>query len=78
MTSDQPKGTISISDLELAALIAHKDVLARHHPIAERTIWTATDNKAALSWSTKGSATSTAARAYLLRLNSLHQRRRCS
>ena len=75
ITSAQPRGTISISDLELAAMIAHKDVLARHHDIAERTIWMATDNKAALSWSTKGSATSSAARAYLLRLNAFHQRR---
>jgi hypothetical protein len=75
VTSDNPKGAISISDLELSAMIAHKDVLATYHPVAEQTIWMATDNRAALSWSTKGSATSTAARAYLLRLNSLHQRR---
>lgn len=74
VTAARPKGTLSISDLELAALIAHKDVLARQHSVAEHTIWMATDNKAALSWSTKGSATSTAARAYLLRLNALHQR----
>lgn len=74
ITSDNPHGTLSISDLELMALIAHKDVLAQHHPVAERTMWLATDNRAALSWSTKGSSTSTAARAYLLRFNSLHQR----
>lgn len=74
VTSDNPNGTISISDLELTAMIAHKEVLATSRPIAERTIWMATDNRAALSWSHKGSATSTAARAYLLRLNSLHQR----
>ena len=73
-TADRPHGTLSILDLALAALIAHKDVLSHLHPIAERTIWTATDNRGALSWSIKGSATSTAARAYLLRLNSLHQR----
>ena len=75
ITAAQPSnGTISISDLELMALIAHKDVLAQCHPVAERTMWIATDNKAALAWSNKGSATSTAARAYLLRFNSLHQR----
>ena len=74
ITADRPKGTISISDLELMALIAHKDVLAQRHPVAERTLWMATDNRAALAWSTKGSATSTAARAYLLRYNALHQR----
>ena len=74
ITAARPGGSISISDLELSALIAHKDVLARQHSVAERTIWVATDNRAALSWSDKGSSTSTAARAYLLRLNSLHQR----
>ena len=34
----------------------------------------ATDNTAALSWSNKGLATTSAARAYLLCLNSFHQR----
>jgi hypothetical protein len=38
-------------------------------------LWTASDNRAALAWSTKGSATSIAARTYLLRLNAMHQRR---
>ena len=74
VTSDQPHGTLSISDLELAALIAHKNVLARTHDIAEQTLWMATDNRAALSWSEKGSSTSTSARAYLLRLDALQQR----
>ena len=74
VTATNPDGYISISDLELTALIAHKDVLARHACVGERTMWIATDNRAALAWSTKGSATSTAARAYLLRYNALHQR----
>ena len=67
VTSDHPHGTLSISDLELAELIAHKNVLARAHDVAEQTLWMATDNRAALSWSEKGSSsTSTSARAYLL------------
>ena len=74
VTYENPTSALSISDLELTALLAHKDVLAQHQPVAERTLWMATDNRAALSWSTKGSATATSARAYLLRLNSLHQR----
>lgn len=77
VTSNNPKVTLSISDLELMALIAHKDVLAQQHPVAEGTLSMATDNLGALSWSTKGSSTSTAARAYLLRFNSLHQRTHC-
>lgn len=75
ITADRPDGSFSISDLELAALVAHKDVLVHHDAVAKKTIWTATDNRAALSWSDKGSSTSHSARAYLLRLNSLHQRR---
>ena len=64
---ERPLEALSISDLELAAMIARKNVLVW-------AVWMATDNRAALSWSTKGSSTSTEARAYLLRLNSLHQR----
>ena len=74
ITSTTPNGTISISDLELAALVAHKAILADAYDIAERTIWIATDNRAALSWSQKGSSTAASASAYLLRLNALHQR----
>jgi hypothetical protein len=74
VTLDNPSGTLSISDLELAGMIAHKDVLAQASDVRERTIWLAGDNRAAVSWSTKGSSTSVAARAYLLRYNALHQR----
>ena len=74
VTADNRRGTVSISDLELTGMIAHKDVLAQAHDVRERTIWLASDNRAAVSWSTKGSATSVAARAYLLHFNTLHQR----
>ena len=75
VTADNHTGSVSISDLELAGTIAHKHILADALPsIAERPIWLAGDNRASLSWATKGSSTSTAARAYLLRLNALHQR----
>ena len=75
VTSDNRAGTISISDLELAAMIGHKDILAQHTTVHETTFWLATDDRAALLlWSNKGSATSSAARANLLRLNAMHQR----
>lgn len=75
VTSYNRAGTISISDLELAGTIAHKHILVDAFPaVAERPIWLAGDNRASLSWATKGSSTSTSARAYLLRLNALHQR----
>ena len=75
ITSDNRTGTLSISDLELAGTIAHKQILVQMLPVAERPIWLAGDNKASLAWATKGSSTSVSARAYLLRLNALHQRR---
>ena len=74
ITAECPRGTLSTSDLELAGTIAHKDVLAQARHVQERTIWVAGDNRASLSWATKGSSTSTTVRAYLLRLNSMHKR----
>jgi hypothetical protein len=74
VTFDQPRGTMSISDLELATMIAHKDVLTAYADVAEKTLWLATDNRAALAWSTKGSSTSIGPRSYLLRYNGFHQR----
>lgn len=76
-TSDNRLGTLSISDLELAGTLAHKHALTQLDPaaVAERLVWLAGDNRASLSWANKGSATTTSARAYLLRLNALHQRR---
>ncbi len=74
VTADNRAGSVSISDFELAGILAHKDVLARERHVHERTIWIAGDNRAALSWATKGSVTASSARAYLLRLNALHQR----
>jgi hypothetical protein len=74
ITADNPHRSVSISDLELAGMIAHKDVLARLRDIREHTIWIAGDNRAAIAWSNKGSSTSVTARAYFLQYNALHQR----
>ena len=75
VTVSHRSGTLSISDLELTGMIAHENILAQARDVTERTIWLASDNQAAaVSWSGKGSATSLAARAYLLRYNALHQR----
>lgn len=38
VTADNPHGEISISDLDLAAMIAHKDALVHHAAVAERTL----------------------------------------
>ena len=74
VTSECREGSLSISDLELAATIAHKAVLASQRHVHERTVWLHSDNRAAVAWAAKGSSTSSTARAYLLRLNSLLQR----
>ena len=69
-----PHGSITNSDLELAATIAQNDVIAHTHGIAEATIANAHDNVAAMMWNRKGSATTAGPAAYLLRLQALHQR----
>ena len=75
VTFDNPTGTVSISDLELTGVVAHQDILAHTRDVTERTVcWVASDNRAAVAWATKGSATSLAARSHLLQLNALHQR----
>lgn len=76
VTSQNRQGTLSISDLELAGTLAHKHALVQIAPleVAERPIWLAGDNRASLAWARKGSATTSSARAYLLRLGALHQR----
>ena len=74
ITHSNPHGTISISDLELAGGLIHLDVIAQHLDIRERTILSKTDNLAALFWQRKGSATTDAPSAHLLRLFALHQR----
>ena len=74
VTSENRAGSVSISDLELAGTIAHKQIITQAISVAERPIWLSGDNRASISWASKGSATSNTARAYLLRLNALHQR----
>ena len=73
-TFDNPSGTITNSDLELAATIAHHDVVAHYTAMREATIATLHDNTPALFWQRKGSATTKGPAAYLLRLQTLHQR----
>ena len=69
-----PTGPITNSDLELAGIIAHQDVLAQETDIRETTTSTGTDNTAALAWQTKQAVSSTGPAAYLLRLSALHRR----
>ena len=71
---ENPTGTVSNSDLELAASVAHNDVLVNAFDLRERTIHTGSDNTPTVYWQRKGSTTSAKAPARLLRLQALHQR----
>jgi hypothetical protein len=69
-----PHGSITNSDLELAAQIAEQDILVQQHDCRECTLSALTDNIPTRSWQRKGSTTTLGPAAYLLRLNALHQR----
>lgn len=69
-----PTGDLTNSDLELASVVTHQDVLAQAYDVREATIAILNDNTPAVSRSTRGSITSRDAASYLLRLSSLHQR----
>lgn len=71
---DNPHGTITNSDLELAGTIAQEHVVASNYDVRERTIGTGCDNSPAVSWRRKGSTTTTGPAAYLLREAGLQQR----
>jgi hypothetical protein len=71
---DNPRGTITNSDLELAAAVVQHDIAAHHFDIRERTIASGSDITPTVAWQTKGSTTTVSAPAYLLRLQALHQR----
>jgi hypothetical protein len=73
---NNPTGTVTNSDLELTATIAHHHVLeATGLPTAGESTHTFCDNTPAVAWQTKGSATTTAVTADLLRHGALHQRK---
>jgi hypothetical protein len=74
VSSSNPKGTVTNSDLELAAAFVQHDIAAQAYDIRERTIASGADNTPTVAWQTKGSTTTTSAPAYLLRLQALHQR----
>ncbi len=57
VTADNPTGDLTNSDLELAGIIAHKDVLVQHVDARECTFSILCDNTPAVSCSHKGSVT---------------------
>lgn len=74
VSDHNPRGDLSNSDLELAGVVAHQDILAQSIDSRERTFTILNDNSPAVSRASKGSISSRDSAAYLLRLASLHQR----
>ena len=74
VTRENPEGTISNSDLELAGGLLHLEALAQCFDIRERTVLSKTDNLNALFWQRKGSTSSDKVPPHLLRLFGIHQR----
>ena len=71
---DNPAGTITNSDLELAGTVAQAAVLAANKDLRETTLAICTDNTPALAWQGRGAKTTTGPASYLLRLAALQQR----
>ena len=74
VSSSNPHGTITNSDLELAGGLLHLEAIAHYYDVRERTVLSKTDNLATLFWQRKGNATTAAAPSFLLRLFGIHQR----
>jgi hypothetical protein len=74
VSSSNPKGTVTNSDLELAAAVVQHDIAAQAFDVRERTIASGSDNTPTVAWQTKKSTTTASAPAYLLQLQALHQR----
>jgi hypothetical protein len=74
VSSSNPNGDITNSKLELAASVAHADVLTQAFDVRSHTTHQLSDNSATVAWQRKGAASTTGSVAYILRLQALHQR----
>ena len=74
VSHSNPHGDITNSDLELAGLLAQQDIIAQLVNCRGRTILPLGDNIPMVVWHHKHSTTTLGPAAYLLRLNSIHQR----
>jgi hypothetical protein len=75
VSTSNPTGTVTNSDLELAATIAQHHILEEAgYPTAGESTHNFCDNTPAVAWQTKGSTSTTKVTADLLRHAALHQR----
>jgi hypothetical protein len=66
VTHTNPEGTLTNSELELAAIILGSSLAASNAQTQHSSILVASDNTPAIAWTNKGSTTSTSTNAYLL------------
>ena len=74
VSTSNPHGSLTNSHLEAAGQLVHHDVLAQEVNLRGRTVAPLGDNIPTTVWHHKHSTTTTGPAAYLLRLNSIHQR----
>jgi hypothetical protein len=74
VSSDNPCGDLTNSNLEQAGVLAQADIANMTYDLQDRTLATLNDNTPAVSRNRKGALTSDQAGAYLCRMTSLHQR----
>ena len=74
ITANNPQGTITNSDLELAGGLLQLECASQTLDIRERTVVSRGDNLNTTFWERKGNTTCDSAPAYLLRLFGMHQR----
>lgn len=74
VSDDNPSGSITSADFELAGGLLQLDAIAHCYDVRERTIVSKTDNLNTMFWERKGSCTTDSSPAYLLRLFGIHQR----
>ena len=73
VSTDNPSGSITNSDLEQAGTIAHEATLAAVHDLCHCTIATFSNNTPAVAWGNKASTTTAGPASYLLHSSSLLQ-----
>ena len=74
VSTDNPSGSITNSDLQLAGTILHEATLAVVHDLCHCIIATFSDNTSAVAWGNKASITIAGHASYLLHSSSLLQR----
>jgi hypothetical protein len=74
VTADNPHGSITYSDLELAGGLLHLDALSQCFDTREWTVLSKGDNLSTTFWECRGSTSTNSPPTYLLRLFGMHQR----